>query len=219
MNNNVVAARRAFLIVIIVCLVVGLGYAIYNSLVFRLVSTSPSTSNVAVVTPFFKVNFNKQLRSRSVKVSGSTGLVASYSTQGSTLTILFNQPLELTKHYSLVVRDIVASNGQTLPNKTFSFLAKNIATSNLPADQRAALNTQQQQYDEAISGDPLVQLLPFQGGGGEFTVDYKVSYVKQRVVPIIIVTSSTTQGQQDALAWMKQVGVDPTKYQIQYVLQ
>ena len=69
--NDVVFKRRlkqlsAILLVlalIIIC------WAIYNSRTFHIVSTSPSRNNVATVSPYFKINFNKRLSTKNINIS------------------------------------------------------------------------------------------------------------------------------------------------------
>lgn len=70
---------------------------------------------------------------------------------------------------------------------------------------------------ESVKNAPLIQLLPFVGGGLEFRVDYGNPPGSQASQPVIYITAPTEQGQQDGVAWIRSIGYDPSDYNIKFV--
>ncbi len=69
---------------------------------------------------------------------------------------------------------------------------------------------------QLIQKAPIIQHLPFIGPG----MEYEISYGNQSGIntdqPIIYIQSPTTQGQQDALLWIKNQGYNPSSLDIVY---
>lgn len=64
---------------------------------------------------------------------------------------------------------------------------------------------------------PLIQLLPFVGGGLEFRVDYGNLPGSQSGTPVIYITAPSPQAQQDGLNWINSLGYDLSNYNIKFV--
>jgi hypothetical protein len=202
----------------IVCVVIFIvGLKIYQTVTFRLVGTNPSVNRVATISPFFKVEFNKNLIRQDISITSTSNVLASYSVSGSIIDILLNEPLSSSKSYSITVSNIYSTAHKHLANQKFTFTPKNVTAESLPQDQKQALNSIQQQYNRAIQGNGLVPLLPFISGGSEFRVDYTARYVDQKAHLVIVITSLTQGGYNDALSWIKAVGFNPANYDIVYV--
>lgn len=200
--------------VILLLLVVGL--VIYNTQVFRLVGTDPAMNRFSSSALFIKISFNKPLLANKLMVTGSDNSVDSYSVNGSVISVLLNSPLETGKQYQLNVVGISDTQGQKLADQVFVFTPQNLPESSLSAAQKGALDKVQSDY-HALVNDPVLKLLPFYGGGNEFMVSYTVQYVHQKPKPTVVITAPTQAGQDDGLAWLKLIGADATKYQIQYL--
>lgn len=201
-------------LIFIVCLV---AFLVYRSITFRLVGTDPKIDSVATVSPFFKVNFNKTL-AKDISVSVSpTDISYTYKVEGSSVKILFSDTLSEEQSYRIKIANISNTKGDVLPDQRFSFTPKVISASKLSEEQKKDINQVQQNYKDKVLSDPLVKLLPFKGGGNEFQVSYTVNYVNQQPNLVIVISSGTDKGKQDALTWIRQVGFDPTDYSISYV--
>jgi hypothetical protein len=70
---------------------------------------------------------------------------------------------------------------------------------------------------EAVDAVPLIKLLPFTGPGFEYQINYGSKPGSDSAIPIIYITAQSPQAQQDALAWIRTVGYDPSKMTIQYI--
>lgn len=207
--------RKAIAGLVILLLLLA-GLVIYNTQVFRLVGTDPAMNKFSSSVLFIKISFNKSLIANKLTITGSDNSVDSYSVNGSVITVLLNSPLETGKQYQLNVVGISNAQGQKLANQVFVFTPQNLPESSLSVAQKSALDKVQSNY-HALVNDPVIKLLPFYGGGNEFLVSYTVQYLHQVPKPTIVITAPTQTGQNDGLAWLKLIGADPSKYQIQYI--
>lgn len=209
--------KKLFSAIVVFLLFVVLAFWINNALTFRLVSTDPVMGSFPVSASFIKLKFNKSL-SGSIKTVGTEGLISSQTVAGSTLTVLINYPLDLGKTYQIKISDIVSTSGQKIKDQVFVFVPKALPDSSLSSDQKQALVNNQQQYN-TLMNDPVISLLPFKAGGGEFSVSYALNYSNRSVKATIVITAPTQAGQDAGLNWLKQVGADVSKYQITYSTQ
>jgi len=195
--------------------VIWIGFTIKNILAFHVVSTNPLSSNVTDISPFFDVIFNKDLSNR-VLVTSSLPAVESFKVQGKELVIQLNVPLNPKQKYVIIISNIYAKSGQYISPQQYSFTPKAVNNNTLPKDQSQALLNKEKQYDQSIEANKLVQLLPFIGPGFEYRIDYTVDYSSGADIPIIEITGSTPQAQQDGLSWIKSQGYDTSGLKITY---
>ena len=200
---------------IIALLVIGIAFLVYNSMTFKLIGTDPSMGNFPSSASFVKLNFNKEI-SKNIMVSGTEGLVSSFSVTKKSLTIILNSPLSTDLKYQIYVTKIASVSGKKMKDLTYGFNPKSLPDSVLSSEQKQAQLNAQQQYN-VIKNDSLISLLPFTGGGGEFLVSYTLKYSGQTTLPIVIITAPDKNNQTDALSWIKLIGADTNKYEIQYV--
>lgn len=193
-----------------------LGYVLYLNTTFRIVGTDPTSGGFATISPFLKVTFSKELAAQNLTVKGTVGLIDSSSVNKKVVTILLNTPLNADKPYYIELDNIRSASGKQLPNWVFHFTPHDLSEDRLSADQQKALAASQVQYNQVIQNDKLIQLLPFTSGGNEYRVDYTVEYSHQKAHPVIIITAPTEQGQQDAINWIQQLGINPASYTITY---
>ena len=205
----IVLAAIVFLFILIVIIV-------RNSLAFKLVNTNPSSNSVATVSPFFDINFNKDLSSKALVIS-SPQSISSYKVAGKSIDIALNIPLTPNKKYLIKVSDIYSKSGQYIKPQYFYFTPKNIEGNSLPADQTQALINKEKQYDQQVEGNSLLQLLPFNGPNFEYRVNYTINYSSNTDTVVIEITGPTLQSQQDALAWIKSQGYNTAKLDINYI--
>lgn len=119
------------------------GYEIYDSLRFHIISTTPSTSKVATITPFIKVNFNHSLSSTGLDVSSSPAIVNHSSVSGKVLTLGLSSPMDANKKYTITIGSISDTRGKTLKDKVIVFSPRYVAYSNLSDEQQKTLLQQQ----------------------------------------------------------------------------
>lgn len=191
------------------------GLLFYKLQQFRLVQTNPSVGNVATVSPFMDIEYNKPLSS-NVRVTTTSKIIESVQIQGDEIHILFYIPLQLST-YSINVSNISDTAGQTLKDETFVFTPKIMTNSQLPSDQQAALQSIQLEYAKKVQGDPLIRFLPFTGGGNEFKITYSISGQGSNIQITVTITAANQQGFNDAITWIKEIGANPNNYHIVYV--
>lgn len=182
--------------------------------VFKLLSTDPVIGYFPAGARFIKFSFNKNLTS-SLSVSGTTGLISSHSIIKSDLVIILNET-NPNIIYHVMIGNIHDVEGQKIKDMVLSFKPKILPESSFSAAQMKAQMQAQQNYNVAV-GDALIHLLPFHSGGGEFLVSYDLKYSGLDTIPIVIITAPDQKSKNDALAWIKLVGADPSKYQIRYI--
>jgi hypothetical protein len=150
-NGNYVRLLRALLGLVVIFVVLFAAYQFYLSRHFRVVSTSPKISNIAAVSPYLKINFNRQLSSKGLSVSSSYSVIKSYKVQGKTLLVNLKSPMTAGYEYSIKVKSISDTKGEKITNKAFLFTPKNIAYQKLSKDQKAALLQAQANRPPSVS--------------------------------------------------------------------
>ncbi len=93
------------------------------------------------------------------------------------------------------------------------------------------INGYQEQMVEAISSnnnvsnskaevknEPIIKYLPYVGPSLQYTIGYKVD-PNNSTTPYITITSSTPQGRQNALSFIRSKGIDPTFLNIVFINQ
>lgn len=92
---------------------------------------------------------------------------------------------------------------------------------NHPSDEKIAEGISSKQNvaaaQQAVSSVPLIKLLPFTGPNFEYQINYGSKTGSNSPIPIIYITAQSQQADQDALAWIRSVGYDPSKMTIEYV--
>jgi hypothetical protein len=142
--NSVLTKQTKLLLFILAALFIcGAGYLFYVSSKFHIVSTNPDTGNVASVSPFFKVNFNKRLLDKGYSVTSNPSITETPTVNGKTLTMDLDGPLDTNQTYTITINNISDTSGNVLSSKTFTFTPKNIASQDLPKDQAQRLLKQQ----------------------------------------------------------------------------
>lgn len=217
-DSSVVFKKRLRLVIVLVVilLVVWGGFAIYRAATFRIVHTNPNTKKMTIVSPFFDVAFDRDLSSK-VTVSSNPDIIHSYTTQNKELNISLKVPLNPKQTYTISISNIYSTSGKRMKNQKFVFTPKSVDLNDLPKDQGQALLNNQSQYSNAISGNGLLQLLPFTEPNFEYSINYTVNYSSQVATPVIQITAPDQPSQQAALDWIKAQGYDPSRLDIQYI--
>jgi hypothetical protein len=134
---------KLLLLMLGVVFVCGIGYLVYSSSKFHIVSTSPKSGNVASVSPFFKVNFNKKLSDKGFTVTSVPLITESPTVNGKTLSMILDGPLDTNKIYTITINNISDTAGHVIASKTFTLAPRYISSQDLPKDQAQYLLKQQ----------------------------------------------------------------------------
>jgi hypothetical protein len=122
--------------VILLVFVIYLVTKIFSGIEFKVTNTDPTVGNVAAISPYFKISFNKTLSGNGISISSSKGIVDSYSVQNKTITITLNTPLSVGANDYIKINKISDKSGNNIKNKTFNFTTLNTAYQDLPVDQQ-----------------------------------------------------------------------------------
>jgi len=178
--------------------------------------------------PYIDVTFSKKITGQP-NITLSPNVLKSYEIKDKSIRLKLKQ-MSANTSYTITLNNIHASNGKIL-NKRLSFKAKNIAFEKLPKDVQQAIIASQDPNDaKLLTNDPLVSHLPYGNIG------YNISYVittKQSKQALVITISVILAGadykqssaalqatidsrEQAALNYIRSLGLDPSKYDIQY---
>jgi hypothetical protein len=134
-QNSKAKQIKVFLFLISSLFVCAVIYLLYVSSKFHVVSTNPSIDSIASVSPFLKVNFNKQLSGKGFSVTSDPLITKSPSVVGKTLFMDLDGPLDVNQAYTITIKNISDSSGNVIASKTFIFTPKSISSQDLPKDQ------------------------------------------------------------------------------------
>ncbi len=105
---------------LVAVILVIIGWAIYYNQTFHIVSTNPSEGDVATVSPYFKINFNKNLSTKNINISENPQL-GRYKINGKTLTINIENIMSQNNTYTITIGYISDTSNQAIKNSTISF--------------------------------------------------------------------------------------------------
>ncbi len=149
--------RLMAVILFVVLLALG-GFKLYQLSQFRVISTNPDVSDVAALTPFFNIKFNRQLSDQGLSVSADNSIINSYKVNGDTINIDLNNSMNVGQEYTITIQNVSDTDGATISNKNFTFSPKDIPIDQLPDDQQQALKNKkppkadQEQAGPAFNG-------------------------------------------------------------------
>lgn len=192
----------------------------YFELQFHVVNTNPGLGNVTNLTPFVKINFNKNISKDGLTLTADPAAsIQSFLVDGKTITVKLAYPLPAKKKYSIHIGSVTAEDGSKITDKTFSYTVVEGDFSKLPEDQKKALN-QDQLPGPASTIDPVLSHVPYS------TLDFRIDPViddqnnlKLHVQLLLGPKDPASQVavyQEEALAYLRSVQVDPAKYTIEY---
>jgi hypothetical protein len=120
-------------------LIAAAAYLVIVNSKFHVTGTNPGTAKVATISPFFKVNFNKNLSKANLSVSSEPSIIKSYDVDGKVLVINLNTPLIDGKPYNVTIKSIQDTDSDVLTDKKFDFVPQIISAQDLPKDQADAI--------------------------------------------------------------------------------
>jgi hypothetical protein len=224
-------AKRIFITCGIIVILL-LGFTVWHTLTFHVISTEPSTGKVSTVAPFFKVNFSQELSSDDVQITSSPSILIGKTTiSGKVLTIPFKTtPLTSGKTYSITIASITSTRGDKIKNVTFTFKPTYIPSSELPKDQQQAL-LKLQGGGQPAPTNPITKDLPYE------TTNFMLSTVvgatadnKAEKFPLLAIitpseadmgdeSTAVAQYEQAVAAYITSLGFNPSSYNITYRIQ
>lgn len=136
---------KKIILIIVVLLVLLIGWSVYRSTSFHVVSTNPIPGNVTTVTSVFSINFSQDLESSGLSVSSNPTIIKSVSVNKKTLELGIYVPLNSNQNYKITVSSIYSSSGKKLSNLSYSFTPQfvNVSNNSLPSQQQNSLLEQQ----------------------------------------------------------------------------
>jgi hypothetical protein len=214
--------------VLIVLLATYVGFSIYQNFRFRLVDTNPSSSEVATISPFFKLNFNKQLDAKSVSLTVTDGFMSGrYSISGKTITLPLASRLDTNTTYTVNLKSVSSVNGKTIVNRIFHIKPQLLQFSDLPEDQQQALLNRQDRSTNSAASDPIIGYLPHTTP--DFTLSALISgddaNQSHLSLEATLYLSQADSGDPDAaigmykqevIDYITSLKLDPNKYTINY---
>ena len=138
------AAGRLLLAAFIIC-AIAIGYLLYWSAQFRIVSTTPSMSAFPAGSPVLFIDFSQPLAHTTLTTSWSPNVNSTYSINGSRLTLNIRSTLAVNKQYHLTVTGVRSQQGNAYGDIAYSFTAQDIQYNDMPVEiQQALLRSQDQ---------------------------------------------------------------------------
>lgn len=221
-------ARTRYMVSASIIFLIVIAFFIWQSLSFRITGTLPSLSSFPNVMPYVDINFNKNLASNA-SISSSPNVVKSYSIKGKLLRINL-KALKTGSDYTILLNQVQSEGGQRLTKK-LEFMTKDISFSKLPkAVQDAIVGSQDPNDSSLLTNDPLVSHLPY--GSLDFNISYSITRSNNapalviHVQPILSgadfklnqadLQRTITTKDQSAIAYIRSLGLDPSKYNIQF---
>lgn len=136
MLNRIVVRR--LVVAFLALLLIFAAYQLYLSRQFHIVSTDPKLNNVASVSPFLKVNFNRQLSSKGLSVTSTPDVVSSYSVSGKVLDLSLKQPMDVSSSYTITI-NIADIAGARLSDQKLVFKPLLVPYGDLSKEQQSAI--------------------------------------------------------------------------------
>jgi hypothetical protein len=122
--------------VIIGVLLLVVGMFAYRAYVFHIIKTDPKMSEVGNYSPFMRIYFNDPLKDGSVKVTGTSDVVASVDVKDKVVTVNFNPNLIIGKNYTVTLVSAANKKGDTITDRKFTFKVKDISIDKLSKAQQ-----------------------------------------------------------------------------------
>jgi len=222
--------KKKILTLIGLIIALALGFYVWQAFHFRQTGTYPSLSQIATLTPYIDINFNKPASANDLSITDSSKIVRSNNISGKSLRLSLRH-LAKDQTYTIIIDRVQDKNGRSLNNLRFSFTARDIPFNKLSKDQQKAVVNSQDPNDPALlTNDPLVAHLPY----GD--IGYNISYVIETknnkpslLIEIGVILAGSdyklsrpalqdaiNQREQAAINYIKSLGLDPAKYNIQY---
>lgn len=220
--------NKLVVVVVAIALAGWIGWSIYYAnFVFHITSTMPKTSSVAAISPYFKVNFNRVLASEGLDVSITPNVARGVSVTNKSVIINLNG-LTVGTSYKVLIKTVHDTKNETIQNKEFVFIARDISYKSLSKDQQAAILARQD-YTPSVNKDPALGHLPHStltytlsgviSAGGDsnasglsLKADLLLTGADMRSNP----DAAIAQYKQQVVDYIKSLGLDPNNYVISY---
>lgn len=202
------------------------GWILYMVLVFQVASTNPAqgatiTGGATVIT--FTFNRDIEKVDATSQVSASANIIQKVETNKNTLTVSLNN-LTQNEDYQVFLKNIRATDGQLINLYTYKFHNKYVAyTDQSKQEQQKAVAS----TDKGNIDDPAIKALPKLTN--HYSIKYELygepsqkgKYIKIKILLLLSnfdLTNKTiiAQRKAEALDYLRQNGVNPNDYVIEY---
>jgi len=148
LNNILIKYKKLIILTMTLIVLLLLGLLVHNILIFRLVNTNPNVDSVGTLTPFLKLNFNRNLTRKNIQINSPNGATDSFKISYKTIEIYLNYPLKESQLYTINVNDVTDTAGIKIKNIKLDFKPTIIPFNSLPADQQKTLVNNQDKYNQ-----------------------------------------------------------------------
>lgn len=223
--------RSTLILLLAIVAIVGFVWIGLQSAKFHITGTDPGTNKVALISPYIRVNFNKQLSSTNLSISADPKEeIKSYSAKNTVLQINLNTPLHADTTYTITIRSISSTSGSTLTNQIIKFTPQDIDYQDLSKEQQQAIMQTQVQRPAAQS-DPILSHLPH--GTLDFNLEPTFTtdsngkttlVLEATILPSAadvrggeaVEQAAVDQYKQEVIDYIKSLKLDPASYTIDY---
>ncbi|MCL4357644.1 hypothetical protein M1512_01980 [Patescibacteria group bacterium] len=205
-------------------------YFAYGKLVFSVEYTNPPSNDVATLTPFFDIYFNKTLTNKGLSVSMSPAdfYGKKYYINGDSLIVSLSVPMQARHKYTITVNNVDAEDGQMLKNLVFTFYPTPKTMAQLPEDQSEALTARNEA--SPVYKNPILKHLPYS------TIDFNLSASfptgKNDLPSLVLIAKlnipaavtgelqqqTISQYEQEIASYISSFGLNPASYHIDYIV-
>lgn len=228
MKYNPYYIKRLGVIVVLILVVVGVASLIQSSRL-RIVSTDPNINQMTTWTPFFKITFSKKVSATGLSVSSSPKIIYNnkVDVSGNTVTVNLNVPLDSNQTYTIILNNISSTGGQRITNKIYRFKPASVSRNQLGEDEQEVL-LQRNQASKAYQ-DPILSHLPYRSvdfnltssfgaGANNLAVLRLQAQLLLHLAQLGDKSAAVAEDEQEVLDYIKSIGLDPSKYTIQYTV-
>lgn len=134
------------------------GVLLIQSLRFHIVKTDPPMNKVGSSSANITIYFNEELNPKSLDLALDFDTKTSHKVTGKTIVIKLEEPLTVSREYTITIKSVSSTDGSKITDKTLRFVAQDIPFEQLPESQQKALIKEQNETPK-----PAPAQLDFQG--------------------------------------------------------
>lgn len=154
--------RKIFLLASLAILIAIGFFVYYHFFTFHVTRTNPTARNIATLSPFLEIYFNKDVDNISSVSSTPDGLIDSYEIIDNKIFIKLNgmAPIES----QIVISSINSQDGYNINDYTLLFTPEETLADDLPQDQLDYIIEQQDRF-APLKADPVLEFIPYSSIG------------------------------------------------------
>jgi len=169
-RDYLIKYKKPLIIFVLLIATLGVGWAIYyNVILFHVTSIAPNPKSASYLSPRLIVNFNKDISSDNLKVTGKDITVTATADKKRVL-IMLPETLEADKTYSITLTSVDSTSGDTIRDKVIEFTTVLGRDSLTDEDYKIILDRQEAGKSEIVN-DPIFAHVPYS------TLNYEIEGV------------------------------------------